>query len=698
MRLIPDKALIATASLIITLLAAGCAVTPEPMDIRSAIDSAAEDLQRLLADKQNPVREIDLYEAIARSLKYNRERRVALMESTIASQDLALAQYDMLPELAASAGYTSRNNPDASTSSYSKDANGNSTGKSGIYSTSSDESHATLDLGLTWNVLDFGLSYVRAQQKADQFLISKERERKAIQNLIADVNRAYWRAASSQRLLDQVMPLKRRVNDALRDSRQIEQQRLQPPLESLTYQRKLLEIRRSFEKIQKELLDARSSIATLMGMKPNARFKLKDIGHSGYQVPQIRVDIETLERHALARRPELMESRYQQRITHAEGRAALLSLLPGISLTAGAHYDDDSYLLHSTWMDYGAMITGNLINIFKYPAVQKQVDNRENLNIEKRLALMAGVMAQVHLADLSFDQARQEYTTADEYLQVVTRISEQLQLMRDIKRSGELELITEQLNTVVAELQRDMAYAELRNSYGRLFFTAGLDPFQEVLPDSEIDTIVDAVRKTFNAWEQGDIGLVTYPASMQISSWQGPGTHQFQLDRNTFLIGGNVNLNASLADGSQLPTWLTFDEQDQLFYGNPPASIKKLGIRISAQNQYGTRASDIFNVDFINVNDTPIALPGEQFAMQNDKSVIMGQLEVIDPDNDRIIFQPAQGETLPTGMRLEKDGLWTYKAPPYYALSGPMKRTVRVEAVDPYNGRGETEIVIGTFQ
>ncbi len=692
--LLSTKPLIGALTLIITLMFSGCAVTPEPMDIRSAIDSAAEDLQRLLADRQNPVREIDLHEAIARALKYNRERRVALMETTIASQELDSAQFDMLPELAASAGYSSRNKKDASRSDVVNSSTGN---RSEVYSVSSDKSHSTLDLELSWNILDFGLSYVRAGQKADQLLIARERERKAIQNLIQDVRRAYWRAASSQRLLDQVIPLKRRVNAALNDSRQIEQQRLQPPLEALTYQRKLLEIRRSFEKIQKELLDSRSSIATLMGMKPTARFKLKDIQDSQYRVPQIRVDIQTLEKHALAKRPELMESRYEQRITHAEGRAALLSLLPGITLSAGGHYDDDSYLLHSTWMDYGAMLTGNLINIFKYPQVQKEVDNRQQLNTEKRLALMAGIMAQVHLADLAFDQSRQEFATADEYLKVVRRISEQLRLMRDIKRSGELELITEELNGVVAELQRDMAYADLQNSYGRLFFSAGLDPFQEILINDEIDTIVEAVRNTFSAWEQGNIGLVTYPMSQQISQWQGPGTHQFTFDKNTFLIGGNLQFSAAQSNAAQLPAWLTFDAASQTFYGNPPATLKSIGLSVTATNQFNTKATDTFNLNFIDVNDIPIALPGEQFAMKKDNSVIMGQLQVIDADNDNIIFRPARGESLPIGMRLEKDGVWTYKAPPYYAVSGNYRKNVRVEAVDPFEASGETEITIGAF-
>ena len=42
------------------------------------------------------------------------------------------------------------------------------------YSVSQDKKRNTYDVAFTWNVLDFGLSYVRAQQQADRFLINKE--------------------------------------------------------------------------------------------------------------------------------------------------------------------------------------------------------------------------------------------------------------------------------------------------------------------------------------------------------------------------------------------------------------------------------------------------------------------------------------------------------------------------------------------
>ena len=62
-------------------------------------------------------------------------------------------------------------------------------------STSEERSHLLGGADFSWNILDFGVSYYRARQQADQFLIAEERRRKVVQNLLQDVRAAYWRAS-----------------------------------------------------------------------------------------------------------------------------------------------------------------------------------------------------------------------------------------------------------------------------------------------------------------------------------------------------------------------------------------------------------------------------------------------------------------------------------------------------------------------
>ncbi|MDH0892663.1 transporter, partial [Pseudomonas sp. GD03875] len=70
---------------------------------------------------------------------------------------------------------------------------------------------------------------------------------------------------------------------------------------------------------------------------------------------------------------------------------------------------------------------------------------------------------------------------------------------------GELELIQAELNTLQADLRRDLAYAELRNSYGQLFASVGLDPLPKELPSYQLSDIAQAISDSESRWQAGDI-------------------------------------------------------------------------------------------------------------------------------------------------------------------------------------------------
>ena len=127
------------------------------------------------------------------------------------------------PKLSANAGYKVLEKHPASTSVSMVTENGvensaaNALAANPSYSVSQETPSRTTDIGFTWNALDFGLSYVRAGQQADRYLISKELERKAIHNLTKEVIYAYWKTLSADELLAQINPLMDRVNKALDD-------------------------------------------------------------------------------------------------------------------------------------------------------------------------------------------------------------------------------------------------------------------------------------------------------------------------------------------------------------------------------------------------------------------------------------------------------------------------------------------------
>ena len=194
-------------------------------------------METLFKDVEPVSGEVTLHEAFARALKYNYDYRLRSMEQSMASSQLDLAKYDMLPRLTVAAGYSSRSN-DAGSRSVDL-----ATGvESNLFSGAQERTRNTQNAVLAWNVLDFGVSYVRAQQQAVQVMIAEERKRKVVQNISQDVRQAFWRAYVAQQTLPRMDELLNRVKEALLRSERMETERMLPPLQALAYQRAMLDL------------------------------------------------------------------------------------------------------------------------------------------------------------------------------------------------------------------------------------------------------------------------------------------------------------------------------------------------------------------------------------------------------------------------------------------------------------------------
>ncbi|GAA0693091.1 hypothetical protein GCM10009104_20430 [Marinobacterium maritimum] len=499
------KPLLATA---IAAIISGCSVTPEAITHQSIEATAQADIQ-LLSQEQAVESAISLEEAIARAVLNNRDKKLKALEAALAQGQIELVQHEMLPDLTASAGYSKRSEYAASASVSFTDGVPDALDPNPAYSVSQDKERDTRDIAFTWNVLDFGLSYVRAKQHADRYLITKERERKVVHNITQDVRAAYWRAVSAERLLTKINPLIEQASSALQDSRQVETQRLRSPLEALYYQRELLDILRALQSLRQDLMGAKTELAGLMGLKPGAAFALSDVDNPSFAVPELSVELAQMEELALQQRPELVETHYQKRISAAETRAAMLNLLPGIHLTAGAYEDSNDYLLNQDWTSMGAQISWNLFDVFKIGAERRMAKTREALAEEQRLAASMAVLTQVHLSRIRYEQARKSFDLAGEYLNVAERISEQTRNAARMKRTSKLDLIRESLNAVLAELRRDVAYADLQNSYGRVYVTMGMDLLPEDYSDVALDELSDKIGERFAQWQNGQLEQVS---------------------------------------------------------------------------------------------------------------------------------------------------------------------------------------------
>ncbi len=477
---------------------------------------------QLAADRaQLPARDqviegrVDLDRALVHAVLHNRDLRLKTFEAALSRREVGTTALGMLPELAAEAGYRERNEYDASTSVVLIDGEPDVLPSEPAYSISSGKETRTTDVTFTWNLLDFGLSYVRAKQFADRHLVEAERERKAIQTIAAEVRAAYWKAVSAERLLPRIDPLIADAEAALADARALEKDRAVAPRAALEDQRRLLDVLRLLQDLKAELAGARVELAELMGLHPAADFTLADVRAPDLTAPRLDAAIETLEVAALENRPEMREAQYQTRIAAREARVALMKLLPGLRLTGGDSYEDNKYLRSQNWSTLGASVNFNLFNIFAISPTARRADAREALAEERRLATAMTVLAQVHLSAVEFAEKKDAYALSEEYLDVAERIVAQADARVETDSAGTQDLIRERLNSLLAEIRRDRAFAEVQNSFGRVLDSAGIDLFPTDYRDLAPEALTAVVSKRFEQIARGDLPLTPPPTQAQ---------------------------------------------------------------------------------------------------------------------------------------------------------------------------------------
>jgi outer membrane protein TolC len=451
--------------LLAALVLAGCAVDPERMTWQDQAYFAQDRLQRVTADQEPVTHAISLYEAMARAIKYNLDIRVEAMEAALRIQEIDLSRYDLLPRLVASSGYMGRDKPDGSSTS------------------SADTSYVNADITFSWNILDFGLSYVRAKQAADKYLMQEEMKRKIVNRTIEDVRTAYWRAVSYDRLISRMRALEGRVQQALSDTRSLASNGSTSPIAALSYERELLQIRRELEQLENQLRIAKSQLAALMNVPPDQNFALVIPERRPLNM-SLSSNYHKLYMTALSNRPEMHELAYQMRINDRELDASLLQLLPGLQLYAGANYDSNDFLNDASWISWGAKASWNLLRAFSIPATHRKIDAQAQMLDTKSLSVAMAIMTQVHVSRARFLQARKEYKTAQELATVQNKLLKQIRNETAAQRTSEQILIREEMNALVTDSKLDMVYADLQNAYGNAYASLGLDPFPDGLSAS----------------------------------------------------------------------------------------------------------------------------------------------------------------------------------------------------------------------
>jgi Ca2+-binding RTX toxin-like protein len=162
--------------------------------------------------------------------------------------------------------------------------------------------------------------------------------------------------------------------------------------------------------------------------------------------------------------------------------------------------------------------------------------------------------------------------------------------------------------------------------------------------------------------------------------------------------GDTLSYGATLADGSAVPSWLSFNAATRTFGGTPRnADVGTLSLRLTATDTAGASASAVFGLVIANVNDAPMvtqAVP-DQGAVQEQPwtfAVPAGTFADLDAgDTLRYSAALASGGALPAWIKFDPATL-TFSGTPTIGDDG--QATITLTATDTAGGNVNTSFVL----
>lgn len=505
------------ASVALAVFLTGCGIaTPKPLT-HDEIATRVQNDTAAMYKGQEPINgPLTLSDVMARSLKYNLDYRLKLMETALSQGLLDVSKLDMLPKLTADAGYRWRNNDSGGTSIGIEDRI-----VSLRPSTSEERAHLLGDATLSWDVLDFGLSYYRSKQAAEDVNVTDERRRKVLQNIVQDTRDAYWRALGAQRLLGEATSVADNINAALEKTRQAERAGILPPVEGLEYQRALLDAMSLVTQKRQEMELARRELAALMNLAPNTQFTLADTSEGA--LAPLPSSIDQLETMALEQRPELREEDYKTRIDALEAKKQITALFPNLNLFGGIGYDSNKYLYNENWTQGGLSMSMNLVRLAGIPAIKRANKARMEVDDARRMALSMAVVTQVRVSVERYKLAVYDHDLAQESASVDQRLAAVSRAGSDNQLTSDLETLRTRARSLVSRFQEASSYAAAQSAYGRVLNSVGIDLMPAQVAGSDVATLSRAIQASLVDGEKhvfttvADVPHVDRPFALSVS-------------------------------------------------------------------------------------------------------------------------------------------------------------------------------------
>ncbi len=468
--------------LVVSLVLSSCSIKPTLVSSDERITRISNDLKAMFDSKEPVKMKLTMYQAMARAIKYNLDLRLKAYESAYARIDASVSSVSMLPQVLSSAGYDYRNNDYAITSPQNPEQ----------LSSTEDRNQRNYSVQFGWDSLDFGLSYINSIQKGNFYLISEERKRKVIQQVIRNTRNTFWRAWGAKQILRDLKPFNYEIEQAIRQSKIASQEKLVSPEKSAYYQAELWKTYKDILNLQSLLINAEPELISLINVKPNTKLTLLKPKHRSRLPKNFPTKLHRLHLIALQDRSELREEDYKHRISLDEITKAQLKLLPKLELKSGFDFDSNSYLVNPKWNSLGLRVSWDIMRIFSYGESIILAKKGVAMADVRRMALSMAVMTQTTIAKLRYMQAKQKFRIVLNLRDSRYQVYRHLLNKQQSKMEDHLTMIDAKAKWLLARLDYLFAYAELENAAGQLLDTVGYDPLHSV---SDLKITVDELAQ-----------------------------------------------------------------------------------------------------------------------------------------------------------------------------------------------------------
>ncbi len=535
---------------------------------------ADADMQNMfVATPRKITKPIDMYMAMALSLKYNYTKRLSDYRQAIlkASKN----PQDKLPEIISQAGYIN-------VADY-KDVNA--------------------DLKVAWNILDVSSIYFQSKDNLLKSKVATEEGRKVIHNLLQETRSLYWKTLTAQKLLPivdemiefltlEVDELNIKANQAAKTGEMLSQNDLQLKRKYMNAIKELSILKRDFETSEIKL-------ASLLGFHPNTEYKLVGKEYGNFDLPVIKNHLSQLEWVALTNRPEL---RLRDFITDIENIKIYVKEKDSPSKK---NYLKDPQYYNRMWSKKAKEVSMEVFEEVGAPS-------ESQLETLRRHRLTNIVLNQVYVAWARYVSALEDYQISQEIAFTSEDIAQDVTITDGINAS---KSALEASVAIADEVKAMSSYVELQDSLGNLYVSLGLDAIPNYMLGEPISRIAVYLRGEFENWHNGAFlpdkrpYLLDMPAKrppLDISSQDLlPDIYINSGDRIDITIpqeiyekmnitNGDVITKAGLRGDRPLPSWLNWNEKTHRLSGiATPTNSGTFPIRIYIADKKG-------NIGYIN--------------------------------------------------------------------------------------------------